>query len=57
MTYADPNGRNRLLSSIQPADSIWRCFSPHIKDCHLKQGVVIQEAGVLIEQSILRRAA
>jgi CRP-like cAMP-binding protein len=41
------NGRNRLLSALEPADLA--LLSPHIKRGHLKQGIVLQEAGDSIE--------
>lgn len=41
------NGRNRLLAALDPADLA--LLSPHIKRSHLKQGVVLQEAGDPIE--------
>jgi CRP-like cAMP-binding protein len=43
-----PNGRNRLLAALLPAD--FALLESHLKDMHFKQGVVLQEAGGRIEQ-------
>lgn len=42
------NGHNRLLAALSPAD--FTLLSPHLKDSHLKQGLVLQEAGDPIER-------
>jgi CRP-like cAMP-binding protein len=45
---SNPNGRNRLLAAVLPAD--FALLASHLKDVHFKQGVVLQEAGERIEQ-------
>jgi CRP-like cAMP-binding protein len=42
-----PNGRNRLLAALKPADLA--LLSPHLKHSHFQQGVVLHEAGDPIE--------
>jgi CRP-like cAMP-binding protein len=42
-----PNGRNRLLSALQPHD--FAVLSRHLKELHFEQSVVLQEAGTLVE--------
>jgi hypothetical protein len=42
------NGQNRLLAALQPDDLA--LLSPHLKDLHFNQGVLLQEAGDPIEQ-------
>jgi CRP-like cAMP-binding protein len=46
--HSDLNGRNRLLAALAPADLA--LLSLHMKNSPLKQGLVLQEAGDLIEQ-------
>jgi CRP-like cAMP-binding protein len=41
------SGRNRLLGALRPSDFAF--LSPHIKDLHFKQDMVLQEAGDPIE--------
>jgi len=48
MARSGPNGRNRLLAALLPAD--FALLASHLKDTHFKQGVVLQEAGGRIEQ-------
>jgi CRP-like cAMP-binding protein len=43
-----PKGRNRLLAALKPADLA--LLSPHLEESRLKQGVMLKEAGELIEQ-------
>jgi CRP-like cAMP-binding protein len=40
-------GRNRLLAALQPSD--FALLSPHLRDLHFKQEVLLQEAGDLID--------
>jgi CRP-like cAMP-binding protein len=42
-----PEGRNRLLAALLPAD--FSLLASHLKDMHFKQGTVLQEAGDGIE--------
>jgi CRP-like cAMP-binding protein len=42
------NGQNRLLAALQSHD--FAMLSPHLKDLHFNQGVLLQEAGDPIEQ-------
>jgi CRP-like cAMP-binding protein len=46
-SHNDLNGRNRLLAALAPDDLA--LLSPHMKYSHLKQGVILQEAGDSIE--------
>ena len=41
------SGRNRLLEALRPSDFAF--LSPHLKDLHFKQDLVLQEAGDPIE--------
>jgi CRP-like cAMP-binding protein len=43
-----PNGRNRLLAALDPEDV--ELLSAHLKSSHLRQGVVLQEAGDPMDQ-------
>jgi CRP-like cAMP-binding protein len=43
-----PNGRNRLLAALLPAD--FALLASHLKDTHFEQGMVLQESGGQIEQ-------
>jgi CRP-like cAMP-binding protein len=42
------NRENRLLAALQPHD--FAVLSPHLKDLHFNQGVLLQEVGDPIEQ-------
>jgi CRP-like cAMP-binding protein len=44
---SDHDGRNRLLAALDPAVAAF--LAPHVRQSHLKQGVVLQESGDVIE--------
>jgi CRP-like cAMP-binding protein len=46
-SHNGPNGRNRLLATLEPADLA--LLSPYFKHNHFKQGVSLQEPGDPIE--------
>jgi CRP-like cAMP-binding protein len=45
---AIPNARNRLLAALAPADRA--LLAPYLRESRLKQGLVLHEAGSLIDQ-------